>query len=309
MIDRMHLLIFTPTYENGLRHETVASLVGQQTNHWIVWEVGRCNPYPGRDMRNVLAQYSYAREMCLRGPYDALLTVEHDMTIPPHAVRVLCDTPAPVVYGTYLLRQDSVLNAWQYIGTAGLGMSLGRPQYAAELQRYQRDGIGRVSGCGFGCTLIRRSVLETIPFRQDSADHAPDMPFALDCVRKEIVQLARFDVRCGHIHREKIMEIESKSEGKSTGTVTVTCIQSVNVLVDGDSMSLVEGETYEMTPDKAQELAALGYVEVGNPKGEEGAAKSGSMGEPRTPSSGEYGSSLGAEPGMPTAPKVPRKPV
>ena len=291
----MHLLIFTPTYENGLRHETVASLVGQQTNHWIVWEVGRCNPYPGRDMRNVLAQYSYAREMCLRGPYDALLTVEHDMTIPPHAVRVLCDTPAPVVYGTYLLRQDSVLNAWQYIGTAGLGMSLGRPQYAAELQRYQRDGIGRVSGCGFGCTLIRRSVLETIPFRQDSADHAPDMPFALDCVRKEIVQLARFDVRCGHIHRETILEIESKGTGT---TVTVTCIQSVNVIAEGGGMPLVEGETYEMAPDKAQELASLGYVKVGT----EGAAKALNPTRP-----GEEPSVGDAPGGLPQAPKVPRK--
>jgi hypothetical protein len=302
MIDRLHLLIFTPTYNNGLRHETVASLVGQQTSHWITWEVGRYNPYAGRDMRNVLAQYSYAREMCLRGPYDALLTVEHDMTLPVHAVQTLCDTPAPVVYGTYLLRQDSVLNAWRYEGTSGLGMSLGRPQYAAELQRYRRDGIGRVSGCGFGCTLIRRSVLEAIPFRQDSADHAPDMPFALDCVRKEILQLARFDVKCGHIHKETILEIQGKGEAT---TVSVTCIQSVNVMVDGGSMSLVEGETYEVSPENAKYLTDLGYVEVGKEAAAKPLGKTPGMGgEPSGPGSGEYGSQEGFQ-----APKVPRKPV
>jgi hypothetical protein len=293
MIERASVLIFTPTYAGGLRHETVASIVGQQTHHWLTYEIGRCNPYPGRDMRNVLAQYSYAREMCLRGPYDALLTVEHDMTLPPHAVRALCDTPAPVVYGTYMLRHgEPVLNAWQYIGTMGLGMSLGRDEYKAELGRYTRDGIGRVSGCGFGCTLIRRSVLETVPFRQDGSDHAPDMPFALDCVRKEILQLARFDVRCGHIDRGTTLEIESKSNGD---TVTVTCLQSVNVIAEGGGMSLIEGETYEMAPDKAKELESLGYVKIG------GAA-------PR--SEGTFGEEPGPEGSpLPGAPRVPRKPV
>jgi hypothetical protein len=295
MIERASVLIFTPTYAGGLRHETVGSVVGQQTHHWLTYEIGRCNPYPGRDMRNVLAQYSYAREMCLRGPYDALLTVEHDMILPPHAVRALCDTPAPVVYGTYLLRQEGILNAWQYIGTMGLGMSLGRDEYKAEYQRFREAGVGRVSGCGFGCTLIRRSVLETVPFRQDGSDHAPDMPFALDCVRKEILQLARFDVRCGHIHKGATLEIESKSNGE---TVTVTCLQSVNVMTEGGGMSLIEGETYEMKPEKAKELADLGYVKVGGSKGEGGATST------------RIGDAGDEQPtGYPTAPKVPRKPV
>src|SRR4030095_12526491 len=209
MIERLHLLIFTPTYEDGLRPETVASIVAQQTHHWLTWEIGRCNPYPGRDMRNVLAQYSYARDLCLKEPYDALLTVEHDMVLPSHAVQALCDTPAPVVYGTYLLRHGQpVLNAWQYIGQNGLGMSLDR--YPAELNKYQQMGVGRVSGVGFGCTLIRRQVLEQVPFRADgSSGHAPDLPFALDCVRLGITQLARFDVKCGHIHEGEILDVEN----------------------------------------------------------------------------------------------------
>lgn len=216
-------------------------------------------------MRNVLAQYSYARELCLRGPYDAMLTVEEDMILPHYAVRALCDTPAPVVYGTYMLRHgEPVLNAWQYIGTAGLGMSLDK--YPAELRRFQQAGVGRVSGCGLGCTLIRRQVLEAIPFRASTAVYqAPDMPFALDCVRLGITQLARFDVRCGHIDKGVILE--TKSEGSTAETVTVSCIQSVNVMVDGESMSLMEGESYEMAPAKAQELASLGYVEVSGKAG------------------------------------------
>jgi hypothetical protein len=67
-------------------------------------------------------------------------------------------------------------------------------------------------------------------------------------------------------------------------------------------MSLVEGESYQMAPDKAQELAALGYVEPAK----EGAAKAltptrpgdePSMGTQRVPGEGD----------LPTAPKVPRR--
>jgi hypothetical protein len=146
--------------------------------------------------------------------------------------------------------------------------------------------VGRVSGCGFGCTLIRRQVLETIPFRPGGQAQAPDMPFALDCVRKEVLQLARFDVMCGHIHKGATLEISSMGDG----LVTVNCIQSVNVIVNGGGMALIEGESYEMLPDNAKELASLGYVEIG-----EASPKA------RKPSIGDVGDEHIA------APKVPRR--
>jgi dihydroorotate dehydrogenase len=71
--------------------------------------------------------------------------------------------------------------------------------------------------------------------------------------------------------------------------VTVTCVQSVNVIVEGGGMSLIEGETYEMTPEKAKELEALGYVEMGS--------------KTPAPRSGEQAPGMGE---LPTAPKVPR---
>lgn len=269
MIERIHVLIFTPTYGGLLRDETIASVVAQQTIHWLTWEIGRVNPYPIRDaqgkplrdMRNVLAQYSYARDLCLSGPYDAMVTVEHDMVIPPHAIQTLCDTPAPVVYGTYLLRhQDPRINAWQYIGERGLGMSLDR--YPAELRNLEMAGVGRVSGVGFGCTLIRRQALEAIPFRANGNGHAPDMPFALDCVRQGVTQLARFDVKCGHVHEGEILEID-----KNGPTVKVTVLLPVNILLDGSGVSLAEGDEVEMPPKQANQLATLGYVKLAEQSG------------------------------------------
>ena len=95
----MKVLAFTPTYGSALRPETVASVTGQRWNGALVWVVGRCNPYPSPDLRNVFAQYRMARGWTLAGGYDALLTVEHDMVLPPDAVEKLVDAGAPVAYG------------------------------------------------------------------------------------------------------------------------------------------------------------------------------------------------------------------
>jgi len=44
--------------------------------------------------------------------FDALLTIEHDMVIPPDALLKLLDTKADVVYGLYVFRsQPKTLNA------------------------------------------------------------------------------------------------------------------------------------------------------------------------------------------------------
>lgn len=195
-----HLLIVTPVTPGGLRPETVASIVAQQTSHLVTWQISRCNPYPPPDVRNVLAQYSYAREQTLRGPYDALIAIEQDIIVPPHALATLWEDGAAVVYGTYMLRHGMpVINALRHDSPINLGMSLSL--YSGALAQASKAERVEVSGVGFGCTLIRRHVLEAIPFRQDESGNAPDMPFARDCLQAGIEQIARFDVACGHIHR------------------------------------------------------------------------------------------------------------
>jgi hypothetical protein len=157
-------------------------------------------------MRNVLAQYSHARELCLSGPYDALVTIEQDMILPPHALATLWEDGAAVVYGTYMLRHGMpVINALRHENQRNLGMSLSL--YNGALAQASKAERIEVSGVGFGCTLIRRSVLEAIPFRQDDAGNAPDMPFARDCLQRGIEQIARFNVRCGHIHEGEILSV------------------------------------------------------------------------------------------------------
>jgi len=251
-----HLLVFTPVTPDGLQFATVQSVVGQCFAGEIRWEIGRCNPYPPPDVRNVLAQYSHARTLCLSGPYDALVTIEQDMIVPPHALTTLWDDGAAVVYATYMLRHGMpVINALRHENSRNLGMSLSL--YSGALAQASKAERVEVSGVGFGCTLIRRHVLEAIPFRADGVGNAPDMPFARDCLQMGFQQVARFNVRCGHIHEGATLEIENNS-----GRVKVTVLQAINIMDDGNFRRLSVGETVELEPTQAKQLAEWGDVKV-----------------------------------------------
>jgi hypothetical protein len=255
----MTVLVYTPTYGDGPRPETLES-VSQQTFTDYEYEIGWHNPFPGEKMKNVLAQYQRAREMVLEGGYDALLTFEHDMTMLPDTLQKLYNTDALVTFATYMLRHGTpCLNAWQYVNDRNLGMSLSL--YPKELKKLQAKGQGRVSGVGWGCTLIRRQVLERIPITASSETDAGDMTFATNCLHAGIEMIARFDVRCGHYHADgTLLEI-----GKNGGAVSrVLALQTVNANVGGQSLAMKKGRYYSIPPEVASELARAGYVQVTN---------------------------------------------
>lgn len=258
------LLVFTPTYSDLLRPETVASVAAQQFNGELVHEISDHNPYAGdRNMANVLAQYQRARQMALAGGYDGLLTVEHDMRIPPHAAQTLWDTQADVVYGVYVLRHGTrVLSAWRYENEMAMGMSLSL--YPDDLARAQQRKIVRVSGVGFGCTLIHRRILESVPFR--GADNSgPDMPFAGDCLRQGVLSVARFDVFCGHYQDGEWLTMSDLGDPVARFLPTA----DINANVNGASVRLTRNVYISLPTMTAQELQRAGYGVITNGAGRE----------------------------------------
>lgn len=257
----MSILVFTPTYDNLMRPETVASIEAQETDIDFVWEVGHHNPYPGRDMRNVIAQYSMAREMLLDSGHDALLTVEHDMVLPKYAIQKLYETNSPVVYGVYMLRHGTkTLNAWQYINNKNLGMSLSL--YPNELRSAFQDGWVEVCGVGWGCTLIRRHVLERLKIYSIDYSDAGDLTFARNCLLNGFKQIARFDVPCGHIDQYGVLLDPFKDGGIVR---RVYALQTINVMIDEKSQQLKKGHYYSIPPALADDLVRAGYVRITNP--------------------------------------------
>jgi hypothetical protein len=258
----MRLLVYMPTYTlpdgtEAMSPESAESVRSQQIDGDLVFEIGRHNPFPGADHRNVTAQYQRARAMMLDGDYDALLTVEHDNVLPdPGAIQRLLDTKGDVIYAPYVLRHGvAILSTWQYIGDRNLGMSLSR--YPEELEQARAAVVWRICGVGHGCTLFHRHVMERIDFRSGpDGQWAPDIPFAQDALREGYVSMGRFDVPV--LHRQNG---EWLHPFETIGKKKYYCRVTVNALVpDGTRFRLVQGEYVEMLPEQAYDLARAGFV-------------------------------------------------
>jgi hypothetical protein len=249
----MKILVATPTFGTGPHPLTVEAIGALESAHTWEWRQYRHNPYPVPDGRNVLAQYLAIRDDFLAGDWDALLTIEHDMVPPPHAIDALVETGAPVAYGVYLLRHGShVLNTWEYVGTRNLGESL-------TLARYGRvTGVRRVSGVGNGCTLIHRAVIERFPFHDGGyAGQSPDMPLSIDCVRADVLQVAHFDVLCGHVSEGRVLWPYAD---EWTAPVRIVATQTLNASVNGHTKRLEAGQEYEVPQNDAIHLLRGGYA-------------------------------------------------
>jgi hypothetical protein len=253
------ILCFTPTYGAGPQTETLAS-VQAQTYRDLTHEVSWANPYPGGDMRNVLAQFQRGRQMVLDGGYAALWTVEHDMAVPPDALQKLWDTGAQVAYGVYVLRHGvAVINAWEWLGEGSVNIGESLSLHPKQLAAARKQEIVQVGGVGFGCTLIRAETLRTVPFvGGGSGSEPPDMPFALACIRAGVKQLAHFGVLCGHWDGEVWLR---PFEPEASCLSHVRANQNVTVRVGGETRVLVAGQIYEL-PDRAEllDLQRAGYV-------------------------------------------------
>ena len=260
----MRLLVYMPTCTlpdgtEAMSPESAESVRGQQIDGDLVFEIGRLNPFPGADHRNVTAQYQRARTMMLEGGYDALLTVEHDNVLPDSgAVQRLLDTPGDVIYAPYVLRHGvAVLSTWQYIGDRNLGESL--TLHPDELAQARAAVVWRVCGVGHGCTLFHRHVLEKIDFRcGEGNQHAPDIPFAQDALAAGFVSNGRFDVAV--LHRQNDAWLHPY---ETIGKKRYYCRVTVNALTpDGSRFRLVQGEYVEMLPSQAYDLARAGFVTI-----------------------------------------------
>jgi hypothetical protein len=145
---------------------------------------------------NILKKYNHARDMALKGGYDALWTVEADMIVPPITLERLTRVEADVAYGLYASRHGHRrwLAFFDIAETYGVSVS--------DDVINAREAWGQVietQGVGLGCTLIWRHVLEEIPFRCPSEEVANDWYFSLDCKTKGFVQKHDLGVVCGHI--------------------------------------------------------------------------------------------------------------
>ena len=146
-------------------------------------------------IENLTAKHNRMRLNVLDGGWDALLTVEADMIVPPDALEKLTSVDGDVVYGLYCSRHNGMWLCFEEIEERR-GVALNATPARAKALWGQ---VIPSAGAGFGCTLIRRRVLERLEFRHDAAGpFADDWPFALDVAAAGFTQAHHLGVVCGH---------------------------------------------------------------------------------------------------------------
>jgi hypothetical protein len=194
----MKTLIFCPLNPNQPRlwGRTVQSIFRLQWDGPLDWLfVANDNPHD-EPYDNVTHNYERARRQALAGGYDALLTVEADMIVPPDALTKLVACESDVAYGLYVWRHGRrKWSAYTAVETR-YGKSLSEDSERAKAAWGQ---IVDVAGVGLGCTLIRRRVLAGLDFHMgDERQVSCDWYFALDCQAEGYTQRAHLGVVCGH---------------------------------------------------------------------------------------------------------------
>lgn len=269
----MKVLLFCPTYElpdgelaiRAETRESIDNLVAPEGVE-LVKVISNNNPNPLTGVRkvdheNTLYQYRLARQQVLKEGFDALLTVEHDMVIPPDALVKLLDTDADVAYGLYLFRQGKPALNCLRVTSSRRWIDMTITYFPDLVEKGKQQGWLECSGAGLGCTLIHRRVLEKVDFRRtEQGGHpAPDMPLAEDCVRNGFKQVCRFDVICGHIKPDGKVLVPF-GEGSTMENVKIYTARSFNANIGGKTIHFKEGQEYTMPEDVVDDYVRAGYV-------------------------------------------------
>lgn len=271
----MKILLFCPTWSEAgvlaIRQETLDSIdnlirpEGSEVTVMISDNNIRARMGDRRgDHENTLHQYKLARRITLEEGYDYLFTVEHDMIIPEDALVKLLEVDAGVAYGVYRFRQKpAVLNVYRAVGIKARWPNKSLDYFPELRERARRAVITECSGLGFGCTLIKREVLEQVEMRRfEAGGHpSPDMQFAADCMRLGIVMKAHFGVPCGHIKRDGSV-LWPDERGEELNNVKVYIHRPFRYTLDGRSIRFKEGETYNFPEEEALEKSRAGFLSI-----------------------------------------------
>ncbi len=136
---------------------------------------------------NLPAKMNRARKVALEGNYDAILNIEDDTIVPRNVLKELWSAPFDMAGAVYRLRKS------KYINTP----ICGRPKKSTRwvtLDDLNKNEYIECSLVAFGCTLIRRNILEKLPFSMDG-NYCMELEknnFSLGLVSK---------CQCGHIDR------------------------------------------------------------------------------------------------------------
>lgn len=184
--ERVKILGFTPIYR--LEEETIKSLCRQDYGVEVDWFFGIYNPVDPSSAdwgQNLVYKLNKAREITLVLGYSHLFVVESDIVLPSGVLSSMLEEDTDVVSTLWRLNPE---HSGNYIYISYVSPNIGSRE---------------VDFVGFGCTLIKRRVLEEISF-----DIGLDGQFSIDCKNRGFKMVCLTDIHCQHITEEgKILEV------------------------------------------------------------------------------------------------------
>ncbi len=146
----------------------------------------------------IVSGRKYLRRHALDNKYDELIFLDSDVMLPPQGVEWLSLTNGDVVSGVYL-------NAFEIGGRTVMAPVLFKDLGNGECQLFTYEGIAlpqivAIGAAGFGCTRIKRKVLEQVDIRTfgKNATGGEDMAFYVDARAKGFTAYANTLVKCAH---------------------------------------------------------------------------------------------------------------
>lgn len=196
------ILVFTP-YLDKVEPRTIEALTRLEWEGSLSLLLQRDNPYGEDRVRNHLHQYQRGREAFLASSADAMLIVEADILPPADALVRLAALEADVGYGCTVFRakgSSHIVNILERYG--GQARNTGESLTVRGLwPEAVKAGIVECSGSGLACLLVRRHVIEAVPFRMPENGYC-DTAWTEDVYRQGFSMKADTRVLCGHIDQD-----------------------------------------------------------------------------------------------------------
>lgn len=143
----------------------------------------------------IVRKYSQAREVFLKGAWDYFWCVECDMVLPLDALSKLLALDVPIAYGLYCWRRQP----YEWSAYTELHERYGVPiSDSPTAARAAWGNVIDVAGIGQGCTLVKREVMEAIPYRYTKGVSS-DWNFSLDALKLGVRQVCDLSVVLGHM--------------------------------------------------------------------------------------------------------------
>jgi hypothetical protein len=122
----------------------------------------------------------------LKGDFDYLLTIESDVMPPADIVEELLLQDCDVVCAIYFIGKGDGNRLINFELDDSFGMNVNRNIFLGEGFHQYGTGKTKSCNCGLGCCLIKREVVEEIPFRVEGCGVHNDSFFGVDCFQNGI---------------------------------------------------------------------------------------------------------------------------